>query len=113
MSLQNFENISLQGAFLQSFSDTRTILHQRILSTADHSLVDEKKEDSLSSESAEYSPQIRWPDLIAQLFVHGGALYGIYLMFTVAQWCTVLWGESHLLLLSHVLYFLHGFSQEK
>lgn len=113
MSIQYCENISLQGAFLQSFSNTRTILHQRILSAADHSLVDEKKEDSLSSESAEYSPQIRWPDLIAQLFVHGGALYGIYLMFTVAQWRTVLWGESHTLLSSHVIYFLHGFSQEK
>lgn len=113
MNFQYCENISLHGTFLQSFSNTGTILHQRILSTADHSLVDQKKEDSLSSESAEYSPQIRWPDLIAQLFVHGGALYGIYLMFTVAQWRTVLWGESHTLLSSHVLFFLHGFSQAK
>lgn len=97
---------TLQDAFFQSCSKTSTILHQRILSVSDHSVVDEKKEDFLSSETAEYSPQIRWPDLIAQLFIHGGALYGIYLMFTAAQWRTVLWGESHTRSYDRIFYTL-------
>ncbi|XP_036322699.1 acyl-CoA desaturase-like [Rhagoletis pomonella] len=42
-----------------------------------------------SSES-EYNPQIRWLDLIAQIFLHGGALYGIYLLFQ-ANFYTFLW----------------------
>ncbi|XP_030369653.1 stearoyl-CoA desaturase 5 [Scaptodrosophila lebanonensis] len=38
----------------------------------------------------EYIPQIRWPDLGAQSFLHAGALYGIYLLF-YAKLYTFLW----------------------
>ncbi|KAL7728088.1 hypothetical protein ACLKA6_002235 [Drosophila palustris] len=37
-----------------------------------------------------YTPQIRWPDLCAQTFLHAGALYGIYLLF-YAKLYTFLW----------------------
>ncbi|KAH8409742.1 hypothetical protein KR222_003685 [Zaprionus bogoriensis] len=37
-----------------------------------------------------YNPQIRWPDLCAQTFLHVGALYGLYLMF-YAKFYTFLW----------------------
>lgn len=45
-----------------------------------------------SSGEIEYNPHIRWPDLIAQVFLHGGALYGIYLLFQ-AKFYTFLWGK--------------------
>jgi len=38
-----------------------------------------------------YEPKIRWPDLIAQIFVHGGCLYGLYLACTSAKLYTVIW----------------------
>ncbi|XP_062125679.1 LOW QUALITY PROTEIN: acyl-CoA Delta-9 desaturase [Drosophila sulfurigaster albostrigata] len=38
----------------------------------------------------EYHPQIRWPDLGAQTFLHVGALYGAYLLF-YAKFYTFLW----------------------
>ncbi|SPP89933.1 acyl-CoA desaturase [Drosophila guanche] len=37
-----------------------------------------------------YKPQIRWPDLGAQTFLHVGALYGVYLLF-YAKFYTFLW----------------------
>ncbi|XP_039969009.1 acyl-CoA desaturase [Bactrocera tryoni] len=43
-----------------------------------------------TSDEIEYNPQIRWPDLIAQVFLHTGALYGIYLLFQ-ARFYTILW----------------------
>lgn len=38
-----------------------------------------------------YEPQIRWPDLIVQLFVHLGCLYGIYLALVSAHILTSVW----------------------
>lgn len=38
-------------------------------------------------------PHRRYPDLMAQLLVHGGALYGVYLIFTSCHLVTPLWGE--------------------
>lgn len=38
----------------------------------------------------DFIADIRWPDLIAQLFIHGGALYGLYLLFFV-KFLTIVW----------------------
>ncbi|XP_039286161.1 acyl-CoA Delta(11) desaturase isoform X2 [Nilaparvata lugens] len=38
-----------------------------------------------------YVSKIRWPDLLAQLFVHGGGIFGIYLIFTSAKLLTAIW----------------------
>uniref|UniRef100_A0A0K8UZM8 Acyl-CoA Delta(11) desaturase n=3 Tax=Bactrocera latifrons TaxID=174628 RepID=A0A0K8UZM8_BACLA len=43
-----------------------------------------------ASDEIEYKPQIIWLDLIAQVFLHTGALYGIYLLFQ-ARFYTILW----------------------
>lgn len=40
-----------------------------------------------------YVPRIKWPDLLVQIFIHGGCLYGLYLIFTQARLLTSLWGE--------------------
>ena len=39
----------------------------------------------------EYTPRLRYPDLAAQILVHVGGLYGLYLMFTSCQLVTSLW----------------------
>lgn len=38
-----------------------------------------------------FQPSIRWPDLIVQLFLHLGCLYGFYLILTSAKLLTSLW----------------------
>ncbi|KAJ1522163.1 hypothetical protein ONE63_002474 [Megalurothrips usitatus] len=38
-----------------------------------------------------YEPRLRYPDLAAQLLIHLGALYGVYLMCTSCQLVTSLW----------------------
>lgn len=47
-------------------------------------------EETLDHE--EHQPKIRWLDLMAQLFLHVGGLYGFYLLFS-AKLLTFLWGE--------------------
>lgn len=57
------------------------------------------KEQSLTSnesnnpqEKTVFKPQIRWPDLIAQIFIHVGSLYGLYYLITLqAKFYTYVW----------------------
>lgn len=51
-----------------------------------------KQQQVLDETEKEFKPEIRWLDLIAQLFLHVGALYGFYLLFS-AKFYTFLWGE--------------------
>lgn len=53
------------------------------------------KDTEQAEEEEEYHPQIRWPDLGAQTFLHVGALYGLYQLF-YANFYTFLWGECPL-----------------
>ncbi|EDV93160.1 acyl-CoA Delta-9 desaturase [Drosophila grimshawi] len=53
------------------------------------------KAEAIEAEVA-YNPQIRWPDLIAQTFLHVGALYGVYLLFH-AKLYTFLWLAASIL----------------
>ncbi|EDW14556.1 acyl-CoA desaturase isoform X2 [Drosophila mojavensis] len=54
-------------------------------------LVEEQQQEQKSdTDEVVYKPQIRWPDLGAQTFLHVGALYGLYLLFS-AKFYTFLW----------------------
>lgn len=54
----------------------------------------EKKFEHSPTENYEkYVAKIKWPDFIAQLFLHAGALYGLYLMIFYARFYTFLWGK--------------------
>lgn len=64
---------------------------QQLLQQQDQKL----KEAEQVEEEEEYHPQIRWPDLGAQAFLHIGALYGLYQLF-YANFYTFLWGECPL-----------------
>lgn len=41
-----------------------------------------------------FIPQIRWPDLMAQIFIHAGCVYGLYLCF-YARFYTTLFGKFY------------------
>jgi len=41
-----------------------------------------------------YKSKWRYPDLAAQIFIHAGAVYGLYLLLTRASLITYLWGQS-------------------
>lgn len=42
--------------------------------------------------SKEFKPQIRWPDLFAQVFIHAGFLYGLYYLIALkAKFYTYVW----------------------
>lgn len=48
-----------------------------------------------STDTKEFTAQIRWPDLIAQAFLHAGALYGIYYLITLQPKAnTYIWGKG-------------------
>lgn len=43
-------------------------------------------------EKTVFKPQVRWPDLIAQIFIHVGSLYGLYYLITLqANFNTYIW----------------------
>nr|XP_003703934.2 PREDICTED: acyl-CoA Delta(11) desaturase isoform X1 [Megachile rotundata] len=48
-------------------------------------------DESYRSSKTEYVPRITWPDLIAQIFIHAGCVYGLYLIFVEAKLLTTVW----------------------
>lgn len=63
--------------------------------TAKNHEATQKKDDSAIE--IEYIPRIKWLDLGAQIFIHAGSLYGLYLVFTQAKLLTSLWGKANFL----------------
>ena len=52
----------------------------------------DNKDVDISQDKTVFKASIRWPDLIAQLFVHVGALYGLYYLITLqAKLFTYFW----------------------
>lgn len=48
--------------------------------------------NSKSDDKTLFVPKIRWPDLIAQVFIHGGSIYGLYYLITLrAAFYTYIW----------------------
>ena len=50
-----------------------------------------KKHEEVTKK-VEYIPRIKWPDLLVQIFIHAGCVYGFTLLFTHAKLYTTLWG---------------------
>lgn len=51
-----------------------------------------KTMDSVESDSAKnFKAKIRWPDLMAQLFLHIGAVYGLIFQFYTIRFYTLIW----------------------
>lgn len=44
-----------------------------------------------------FHPQIRWPDLTAQIFLHAGAIYGLIFQFYTVKLFTIIWCKYFLL----------------
>lgn len=43
-----------------------------------------------------FKPEIRWPDLFAQIFIHVGSLYGLYYLIALkAKFNTYIWCKFH------------------
>lgn len=57
-------------------------------------LSEETKENViLRRKIEEFKPSIRWPDLVVQLFIHLGCLYGLFLCLWSAKILTILFGK--------------------
>lgn len=67
-------------------------MKEKELVDSNHSQGDDVSHNSSKDEV--FKPQIRWPDLIAQLFIHVGSLYGLYYLITLkAKLYTYIWCE--------------------
>nr|CAD7433148.1 unnamed protein product [Timema monikensis] len=49
------------------------------------------RRDGLKEKGSVFRARIKWPDLVVQLFIHIGCLYGFYL-FLYARLYTLIWG---------------------
>lgn len=87
------------------------LTHRRVKNTNNNES-DVHEEEDLNEKNT-FKPQIRWPDLIVQIFLHVGCLYGIFLILTTAKFYTSLFGEYSILFntilnsISCYLYKLH------
>lgn len=70
-----------------------TTTHHRIIAKNNNN---EKTDTAINdTNTEEFVPQIRWPDSIAQIFLHTGCLYGLYLCFVSAKFYTTLFGKLY------------------
>lgn len=56
----------------------------------------DKKHDQIAQKQSidqNYQPKLRWPDLIAQIFLHAGAVYGLIFQFYTIRFFTLIWCE--------------------
>lgn len=52
--------------------------------------------------SADFQPQIRWPDLIVQIFLHTGAVYGLCFLLWTIRFYTFLWCKYYFILIANL-----------
>ncbi|XP_011698188.1 PREDICTED: acyl-CoA Delta(11) desaturase [Wasmannia auropunctata] len=71
-------NVTLKRNRNQLANDETAKGHEATIQKNDESAID-------------YVPRIKWLDLGAQIFIHGGSLYGLYLVLTQAKLLTALW----------------------
>lgn len=74
-----------------------TLKRNRIINDGSINAKEQKtvRKDESIEVKVEYVPRIRWLDLSAQIFVHFGGLYGLYLVFTQAKLLTILWSKTN------------------
>lgn len=72
-----------------------------------HEMTIQKNDESATK--IEYVPRIRWLDLSAQIFIHAGFLYGLYLVFTQAKLLTTLFGKANFLVIRVCLFYCTNF----
>ena len=69
----------------------RTRIVQKESETESHSSEADQPQQSHQDKPA-FKPKFRWPDLLAQLFIHVGSLYGLYYLITLkAKLYTYIW----------------------
>lgn len=52
-----------------------------------------QKDEESTIVKVEYEPRIKWLDLVVQIFIHAGGVYGFYLVLTQAKLLTTVWGK--------------------
>lgn len=72
-------------------------VNQRLNGYDDPRFLESEKDPA--TQKVEYTPRIKWPDLAAQIFIHAGGFYGIYLIIFEAKLLTSLWGNFLLLII--------------
>lgn len=60
------------------------------------------EKNGINSDIPKFQPKIRWPDLLVQIFLHIGAIYGLVFQFYKIKlltflWCKHLKNQIHLL----------------
>ncbi|KAL3279058.1 hypothetical protein HHI36_016573 [Cryptolaemus montrouzieri] len=59
-------------------------------STSEKILPTPKETNCIVEETENFVPSIQWPDLLAQVFIHVGCLYGLYLCLVAAKFYTTI-----------------------
>lgn len=96
---ENAQNNINEYSIKQRQNNNNNTINDNNLSSSHHSannfkntknLLDTNEQLITLRRNHDFIADIRWPDLMAQLFIHGGAAYGLYLLFHV-KFLTIVW----------------------
>lgn len=91
---QNKESI-VRSRMKENINDVKSLKEICNSEASSESNLNKPLETLTLQEKKVFKPQIRWPDLIAQVFIHVGFLYGIYYLITLkAKLYTYVWCKS-------------------
>lgn len=75
----------------------QTLIHRTIVGAEKNGTIEHKTTQAHSTDSSHtavdptFRPQLRWPDLCAQIFLHAGAIYGLVFQFYTIKFYTLIW----------------------
>lgn len=69
----------------------RTIFGEEKNGKIQHKVTQHSTDSIHGAVDSNFRPQLRWPDLCAQLFLHIGAIYGLVFQFYTIKFYTFIW----------------------
>lgn len=90
----------------EKMSAQESSVRSRLLIQKDEKVLDDNHNEStttshsnssqqISADKIPFKPKIRWPDLMAQVFIHAGSIYGLFYLITLkAAFYTYVWCKS-------------------
>lgn len=88
-NIPHFYSIAEMHSSRDTNNNTNTMVFNNGISELEH--VKKKVQNSIRSDVPNFQPRIRWPDLIVQLFLHVGAIYGLLFQFYKIKLLSLLW----------------------
>lgn len=69
----------------------QTLTHRTVIGEKKNGKIQNETDSIHDTVDPNFKPQLRWPDLCAQLFLHAGAIYALVFQFYTIKFYTFIW----------------------